>query len=89
MRDLKGMKSFFTHFSNMYDEGPLQKVFEEKGSICQLVIPRKCDRKGWRFGFVSYVDMKDNTILEREHDSIRLDGMKQYVNKPRFPHKDA
>lgn len=43
---------FFTHFPDSVDEKELWKVFQRRGRVWNVYIPRKRDKEGQRFGFV-------------------------------------
>lgn len=58
--------------------------FMDLGDIDEVVIPPRRDGRGRRFGFVQFLNIKDEVLLATKLDSIELEGRKIYANLPRF-----
>ncbi|KAM0071323.1 putative RNA recognition motif domain, nucleotide-binding alpha-beta plait domain superfamily [Helianthus debilis subsp. tardiflorus] len=59
------------------------------GDIFDLYIARKRDKGGNRFGFISFLDIKDKEELLRNLKTIRLGGYKLWFNIARFVLEDG
>lgn len=57
-------------------------IFEFKvvGAIDEIVIPTKKDWRGKRYGFVRFVDVKDEEMAEIKLNNIWLNGVKISAN---------
>ncbi|KAK7256698.1 hypothetical protein RIF29_30155 [Crotalaria pallida] len=87
---LRGSTSFF--FSNFpVDVGfvDLWKAFQRWGRVVDVFISQRRDKKGERFGFVRFSDVKDCDALAKKLDSICLGSFKLKVNVPRFDKVNA
>lgn len=76
---------YFAHFPDYIREKDLWKIFQEWGQVWEVFIPKMKNKQGLRFGFVCFKGVEDADSLERRLDNnIFIEGMKLFVNKPRF-----
>lgn len=54
------------------------------GEIDEVVISPRRDKRGRRFGFVRFMNVKDEDPLAIKLDNIVLEGRKIYVNLSKF-----
>ena len=64
------------------------KVFQRWGKVTDIFISRRLDKWGHRFGFVRFLEVKNEQSFQRELDSIRIGSTKLHVNKPRYERDD-
>ena len=79
---------FFSHFPYSYGEYDMWKVFQRWGRVTEVFISRRLDKWGHRYGFVRFLEVKNEQNLQRELDSIRIGSTKLHVNKPRYERED-
>ncbi|GLT45722.1 hypothetical protein SLA2020_195340 [Shorea laevis] len=60
------------------------RLFLKYGRVYSIYNPNKRNREGKRFGFVRYLDVKDEKTLEKRLDQIWVENQKMKVNIPRF-----
>jgi len=75
---------FFSNFPNNFGEYDMWKIFQRWGRLKEVFISRRLDRKGRRFGFVRFWNVKHQGQLESELDAIRIGNIKMQVNIARF-----
>lgn len=78
---------FFSNFPENFSEKHLWTIFQRYENVWEVFIAPKRDKKGKRFGFVRFTDVKNPVKLERELDTILIGNMKMHVNFPRFEKK--
>ncbi|GKV49956.1 hypothetical protein SLEP1_g56677 [Rubroshorea leprosula] len=52
--------------------------------VLDIYSPLRKSKSGRRFGFVRFLDVKDEVVLERQLDQITVEASKLWVNRPRF-----
>jgi len=57
---------FFSHFPNSYGEREMWGIFQRWGRLAEVFISKKLNRRGNRFGFVRFYDVKNAGKLEKE-----------------------
>lgn len=75
---------FVTEFGSRWRTNDLFYEFKELGEVEEVVTPPKRDNKGRRYGFVRFLNVKDERLLATIFDNIVLDGRKIFANVPRF-----
>ncbi|XP_058783228.1 uncharacterized protein LOC131657894 [Vicia villosa] len=81
---------FITEFRDRWRARDLYFEFKELGDIEEVVIPPRKDRFGRRFGFVRFLNVKDEELMATKLDNMILEGRKLFANLPRFSRpKDA
>ncbi|GKV26106.1 hypothetical protein SLEP1_g35459 [Rubroshorea leprosula] len=75
---------FFTNFPEDWSYAEMWKTFCKFGRVFDIYSPSRRSKKGRRFGFVRFLDVKDNKELERRLDQIWVGEFKLWVNSPRF-----
>lgn len=58
--------------------------FKELREVDEVIIPPKKDRKGGRYGFVRYFNVKDERVLAIKLDNAMLESRKIFSNVPHF-----
>ncbi|KAI5404074.1 hypothetical protein KIW84_051278 [Lathyrus oleraceus] len=59
------------------------------GDIDEVIIPPKRNAGGKRYGFVRFLNVKDDRLLTTKLETIFLDGRKIFSNIPRFQMKEV
>ncbi|MFS7908364.1 putative RNA recognition motif domain, nucleotide-binding alpha-beta plait domain superfamily [Helianthus anomalus] len=80
-----GVTKFFV--SNLPDSSSskdIGEVFSDFGEVVGVYVARKRDKKGNRFGFVSFRGVRDPSELEGSMKGIRMGSFKLLVNVARF-----
>jgi hypothetical protein len=75
---------FVTNFSEEIGWGDLWKLFTRFGSVSDVYIPNKVDKRGRRFGFVKFKDVRDEAALSKSLEEVWCDNVKLWVNRARF-----
>jgi len=76
---------YFSRFPDGTSEYELWKIFQKWGRVKEVFIPKYKNKEGHRFGFVRFKEVMDETRLECDLDNnIFIDGMKLFVNRPKF-----
>lgn len=75
---------FFTEFSNSMRARDMYQLFKDFGEIYEVVIPLKRDKRGRKYGSVCFYEVRDVISLILKLDNLLIEGMKLYVNLPRF-----
>jgi len=60
------------------------KLFQKWARVKEVIISKRLNRWGRRFGFVRFFDVGDFVSLERELDRCYIGNMKLHVNLPRY-----
>ncbi|XP_058755922.1 uncharacterized protein LOC131629137 [Vicia villosa] len=79
---------FFTDFDDKWKAKDMYEVFKKMGDIDEVYIPNKKDKRGRRYGFVRFVNVKDDRLLATKLDNVFLEGRKLFANIPRFQRKE-
>ncbi|GKV04742.1 hypothetical protein SLEP1_g16855 [Rubroshorea leprosula] len=75
---------FFTNFPESWSYADMWRTFLHYGRVYDIYSPNRRSRNGTRFGFVRFLEVKDRKELERQLDQIWVNGMKLWVNSPRY-----
>ncbi|GKU92387.1 hypothetical protein SLEP1_g6121 [Rubroshorea leprosula] len=59
-------------------------TFRKYGRVLAIYCPQRKSKSGSRFGFVRFLDVKNEVELERKLDQITVGMSKLWVNRPRF-----
>ncbi|KAJ0502719.1 putative RNA recognition motif domain, nucleotide-binding alpha-beta plait domain superfamily [Helianthus annuus] len=82
--DLPVTKYFVSNLPEGCSSADLMAVLKGFGSIKSIYIARKCDKLGKRFGFVSFVNVRDPEDLEIRRKDVWIGSYKLYVVLARF-----
>ncbi|MCI03981.1 transcription factor jungbrunnen 1-like, partial [Trifolium medium] len=75
---------FFTNFPEETQVVELWTLFAKHGRIGEVYIPQKRDKRGNRFGFVKFKDVKNLEALSERLEDVWLGSFKLRVNLSRF-----
>ncbi|XP_058776839.1 uncharacterized protein LOC131651188 [Vicia villosa] len=75
---------YFTSFPDNMRAKDLFAVFKDFGEIDEVIIPKRRNKKGKKFGFVRFFDVREADVLATKLDNIFIGGSKLFVNLPRF-----
>ncbi|GKV14958.1 hypothetical protein SLEP1_g25756 [Rubroshorea leprosula] len=75
---------FFTNFPNDWSYEQMWRTFIKFGRVYEVYSPLRKTKEGSRFGFVRFLDVKDEKSLERQLDQIWIGNQKLRVHPPRF-----
>ncbi|XP_058732678.1 uncharacterized protein LOC131604238 [Vicia villosa] len=75
---------FFTEFGLKWKARDLLFEFKDLGEVDEVVIPPRKDKRGRRYCFVRFLNVKDVNLMATKLDSMVLDGRKLFANLPRF-----
>ena len=78
---------FFTEFPEDYGARDMYGIFMDYGDVVEVIIPPKRDRRGKKYGFISFNGVRDERSLVLQIDNICIDGKKVHANVPRFQRK--
>jgi len=62
----------------------LWKHFKKWGDVREVFIAKQRNRNGRRYGFVRFKGVEDEYLLERQLYNVIIEGLKLYVNLPRY-----
>ncbi|GLU08938.1 hypothetical protein SLE2022_258200 [Rubroshorea leprosula] len=65
------------------------QTFRKYGRVLDIYNPIRKSRMGSRFGFVRYLDVRNERDLENQLDQICVGEFKLWVNRPRFSEKES
>lgn len=65
----------------------MYEVFDGYGSIDEVIIPKKLDIRGKRYGFVRFFNVEDDRLFAVKLGNIFIGRIKIFVNLPRFSRK--
>ncbi|GKV29208.1 hypothetical protein SLEP1_g38154 [Rubroshorea leprosula] len=80
---------FFTNFPEDWSHAEMWGTFKKFGRVLAIYSPPRKDRSGKRFGFVRFLDVRNEWELERHLDQIRIGKYKLWVNKAKFSREDS
>ncbi|GKV47623.1 hypothetical protein SLEP1_g54507 [Rubroshorea leprosula] len=75
---------FFTNFPDDWSYESMWRTFRKYGRVLDIYSPTPKSKSGSRFGFVRYLDVKNEVELERQLDQVKVGSSKLWVNRPRF-----
>ncbi|GKV01589.1 hypothetical protein SLEP1_g14135 [Rubroshorea leprosula] len=75
---------FFTNFPDDWSHESMWLTFRKFGRVLAIYCPPRKSKLGRRFGFVRFLEVKNEVELERQLDQIRVGMSKLWVNRPRF-----
>ncbi|OIW09439.1 hypothetical protein TanjilG_07824 [Lupinus angustifolius] len=75
---------FFTNFPDDFGVAEMWAIFQKYGSVGDVMIPKKRDRRGKRFGFVRFKQSGDDEFLEKALMNLWIGNFKVGLNRPRF-----
>jgi len=75
---------YFTHFPDEANEELLWWHFKKWGDVREVYIAKRLNKKGRRYGFVRFKDVRDTRGLELRLDNIVINDCKLFANLPRF-----
>jgi len=75
---------YFTRFHEHTTEKDLWVHFKKWGDVREILIPNHSNKGGRRFGFARFKGVTDERKLERQLDNLRAEGLKLYVNLPKY-----
>ncbi|KAF5789212.1 putative RNA recognition motif domain, nucleotide-binding alpha-beta plait domain superfamily [Helianthus annuus] len=82
---LRGVTKFFvTNLPERSSSKEIGEVFSEFGEVVGVYVARKRDKKGNKFGFVSFNGVKDRKEMEANLKKVRMGSNKLIVNIARF-----
>ncbi|GKV12840.1 hypothetical protein SLEP1_g23934 [Rubroshorea leprosula] len=76
---------FFTNFPEEWSYTDMWSTFRKFGRVIAIYSPTRGNKSGSRFGFVRFLDVKNEKDLERQLDQIRIEGRKIWVNVAKYP----
>ncbi|MCH80387.1 endonuclease/exonuclease/phosphatase family protein [Trifolium medium] len=82
--DREATSFFFTNFPEESLAVDLWKLFAKFGRVGEVFIPKKLDKRGCRFGFVKFMEVKNVEELGRNLEEVWLGSFKLRVNLSRF-----
>ncbi|PWA39631.1 nucleotide-binding alpha-beta plait domain-containing protein [Artemisia annua] len=82
-------KLFITNLPDRCSGWDLAGVLREHGAIYDIYIAKKRDKGGKRFGFVSFLDVKDKDEMIRKMSNIKMGVYKLEINVSRFVLEDG
>lgn len=62
----------------------MYQLFKKFGEINEVVIPPKMDKRGRKYIFVRFYEVRDERSLILKLDNLLIEGRKLYVNLPIF-----
>jgi RNA recognition motif-containing protein len=66
----------------------MYRVFGAFGSVVEVYVSLKVDRRGRRFGFVKFKKVENLEELEKSLEEVWMGGCRLKVNKARFGRED-
>ncbi|XP_057432697.1 uncharacterized protein LOC130725491 [Lotus japonicus] len=75
---------YFSNFPENFTEKNMWEIFQRYDRVWEVFIAPRRDKKGKRFGFVRFINVKNPARLERDLDTIIIGCTKMHVNFPRF-----
>ncbi|KAK2375109.1 zinc finger CCCH domain-containing protein [Trifolium repens] len=85
----KNSTSFYvSNFPEEFNVGDLWKIFAHYGSVGDVYIPNKVDKRGKKFAFVKFKGVKEVEELARRLEDVWSGTFKLWVNLARFDRND-
>ncbi|GKV49694.1 hypothetical protein SLEP1_g56430 [Rubroshorea leprosula] len=79
---------YFTNFPDDWSYGDMWRTFAKYGRVYDIYSPTKKDKNGKRFGFVRFLEVKNEAELEHQLGQIRIGVQKLRVNRPKYSMKN-
>jgi RNA recognition motif-containing protein len=80
---------FITNFPLEATSEDLWKLFLKFGNVGEVFIPKKLDKRGRRFGFVKFKEVKEVEILSEKLRDVWMGSFKLWVNRSRFSRSES
>ncbi|GKV31769.1 hypothetical protein SLEP1_g40435 [Rubroshorea leprosula] len=80
---------FFTNFPDDWKQESMWQTFRKFGRVLDIYSPLRKSKKGSRFGFIRFLDVRNEWELEHQLDQIWVGEFKLWVNRPRFKGKES
>ncbi|KAJ1379367.1 RNA-binding domain superfamily [Sesbania bispinosa] len=78
------VKYYFTNFPEGFGVQELWRIFARWGRVADIYIPQRRNKRGWRFGFVSFLDNHNASQMEWNLNNIWIGTYKLRANESRF-----
>ena len=75
---------FFTEFPEDLIAKDMFEIFADYGKVLEVIIPAKRDKRRRKFGFVRFLDVRDERSTVTHLDNIFIGKRKLFANVPRF-----
>lgn len=75
---------YITSFLEKLKATELYVLFQEYGTVDEVIIPSRRNKYGHRFGFVRFFEVADEALLATKLDNIFVGKQQLFVNIPRF-----
>lgn len=75
---------FLTSFAKKVKEKGLYEVLKDLGDINEVIIPPKRDKRGNKYVFVRFFNVRDERTLVAKLGNTFIEGRKLFTNLPRF-----
>lgn len=62
----------------------LYEVLKDTGDIDKVIIPPKRDKRGNKYNFVRFFNVRDERSMATKLDNTFIEGRKLFYNLPRF-----
>jgi RNA recognition motif-containing protein len=82
--DQASISFFVTNFPTEVASENLWETFARFGRVGDVYIPNKVDKWGRRFGFVKFMEVRDEEALNRRLQEVWFNTFKLRVNRSRF-----
>jgi RNA recognition motif-containing protein len=86
--DQASISFFVTNFPTEVASEELWETFARFGRVGDVYIPNKVDKWGRRFGFVKFMEVRDEESLNRRLQEVWFNSFKLRVNRSRFHRND-
>ncbi|KAK2410383.1 zinc finger CCCH domain-containing protein [Trifolium repens] len=87
--DQASISFFVTNFPTDCSTEVLWKKFAHYGRVGDIYIPTKVDKRGRKFGFVKFLEVKDEEDLNWRLQEVWIDTFKLRVNRSRFSRNEV
>lgn len=79
---------FLTSFADKLRAKDLYEVLNDMGDIDKVIIPPKRDKRGNKYNFVRFFNVRDERSMTTKLDNTFIEGRKLFDNLPRFQRKE-
>ncbi|GKV44689.1 hypothetical protein SLEP1_g51849 [Rubroshorea leprosula] len=80
---------FFTNIPDNWSYTDMWGTFRKYGRVLAIYSPQRRCKNGSRFGFVRFLEVKNERELEGKLDQIRVAGRKIWVNLAKYPEEET
>jgi RNA recognition motif-containing protein len=80
---------YISNFPEVATTDELWKIFLKYGRVVEIYIPKKLDKRGCRFGFVKFKDVKEVEVLSDSMTDVWMGSFKLRVNRSRFARSEV